>query len=186
MKLAGFTLLELLIVLLLASLLLWAALPSFHHLIYHQRANAQMHSLLATVQFARSEALRRGDIITLCKSGDTQTCGGQWQDGILVFADQAGNGDFSPEDELLNIQDTLSHGSQLRWQAFGSNNYFSFAPNGFTHHHNGTFILCPANNDNRYARALIISKSGRVRLSRDTTGDGFHEDSNGDPLQCCH
>ena len=34
------------------------------------------------------------------------------------------------------------------------------------------------------SRALIITKAGRIRYSKDTDGDNIHENSRGKPLTC--
>jgi hypothetical protein len=49
---------------------------------------------------------------------------------------------------------------------------------------NGTFKLCPADNDAKYARAVVISKTARVRRPKDSDGDGVYDDANGKALVC--
>ena len=87
-------------------------------------------------------------------------------------------------DEELLKTGRAGEGYRLSYRAFGSSVHLRFTPLGFTLAHNGTFKLCPADNDPRYARALIVSKTARFRLSGDRDGDDIHEDASGDALAC--
>jgi type IV fimbrial biogenesis protein FimT len=44
--------------------------------------------------------------------------------------------------------------------------------------------LCHKDKVVKYARALIVSLQGRVKISRDDNDDGLHEDDAGDVLTC--
>jgi type IV fimbrial biogenesis protein FimT len=49
---------------------------------------------------------------------------------------------------------------------------------------NGTFKLCPSDGDAKFARAVVISKTARVRTTRDASGDGVYEGASGNDLTC--
>ena len=119
--------------------------------------------------------------MTLCKSADESSCGGDWSDGWLIFVDNNKDGSRSLDEELIRT----GHAAQnyvLSYSAFGSTNYFRMTPFGYTLSQNGTFKLCPASRNNRYARAVIISKTARTRMAKDADHNGIYEAANGQPL----
>ena len=180
----AYSLIECLLVLALLLSGVIVAVPFYADFINKQRAATHINQLASAIHYARSEAIKRGEVITLCKSHDGQTCTGDWQDGYIVFVDYKANGRFDEGDELLRQFDTINNKDSLTFRGFPSSNYLRMAPSGFTYEQNGTFYYCPSNQDVRYARALIIDKAGRVRLSRDENKAGVHQDAQGKTLTC--
>ena len=85
----GFTLVELLITIVVATILLAAGVPAFQSFIKNNRVTAQTNDLISSIQLARSEALKRGTNMVVCASDDQATCTGKatWADGWIVFSD---------------------------------------------------------------------------------------------------
>lgn len=84
----GFSLVELMVTIAVAAILLAIAAPSFTQVIADNRAASAANDLLASLQFARSEAVKRARPVSLCPSNDGQTCvsgGTSWQEGWIVF-----------------------------------------------------------------------------------------------------
>jgi type IV fimbrial biogenesis protein FimT len=94
----------------------------------------------------------------------------------MLFVDKKGSGSFDTEDILLRVYGALTTQDKLTW-AHRRKNYLQILPSGYLKGQNGTFLYCPADKDTRYARAIIISQTGRIRLSSD-------QDADGKPLQC--
>ena len=180
---SGVTLVELMVTLVVISLLASLTIPSFAHLVRRSEANGEADRILSLLALARSESIKRGRVVTLCKSSDQTQCGGEWQGGWMLFVDGNKDGRFDVNEEILT-SGRLERDFKLSYRAFGSFNHLRFTPLGFTLSHNGTFKLCPADDDPRYARVVIISKTARVRLSQDKDGDGVYEDASGKPLAC--
>jgi type IV fimbrial biogenesis protein FimT len=90
----GFTLVELLITIVVASILLAIGVPAFKDFIKNNRVTAQANDLVSAIQLARSEALKRGTVMVVCASNDQATCTGKdtWLDGWIVFSDLNRNG----------------------------------------------------------------------------------------------
>lgn len=85
----GFTLLELMITVAIIAIVAAIAAPSFNTQISNNRAAALGEELTGALNFARSEAVRRGSRVSLCASADGATCGDTWTDGWIVVADSA-------------------------------------------------------------------------------------------------
>ena len=158
---SGFTLLELMITLAIAAILSSLAAPSFSNMIKDNRMTTQYNELLASLSTARSEAIKRGITITLCKSNDlaTPACGGNWQDGWIVFVDDGDDGTFDVgTDELLKVHSALSGGNNLNYNG----DEIRYSPDGLAQGFNGTFTLCD-DRGNADRKGLIVSNTGRAR-----------------------
>ena len=69
----GFTLIELLVVLTVSAILLSLAAPSFSRLIQSTKISGAVNTFLADLRFARSEAIRLGGTVTMCRSANPET-----------------------------------------------------------------------------------------------------------------
>ncbi|MBZ2189418.1 GspH/FimT family pseudopilin [Alcanivorax sp. JB21] len=87
----GFTLIEMLVMLLLIAVLAGIGIPSFTQLVRNNQITAQANGLLGALQYARSEAIRQGGDVSVCGSSDGATCDGAWGAGWVVFSVDASN-----------------------------------------------------------------------------------------------
>lgn len=112
----GFTLVELMITIAIASILLAVAAPSFTSLVSANTAKNAADRLLDGLAYARSEAVTRStDVIVCSKNSISNTCSGtsQWTDGWLIYIEGAGtidldgevNGGGNADDLLLRVED---------------------------------------------------------------------------------
>lgn len=69
----GFTLLELMITIVIAGILLAIAIPSMHDTIVQNRLTANVNEFIGAATFARSEAIKRGRPVTLCRSVNAES-----------------------------------------------------------------------------------------------------------------
>jgi type IV fimbrial biogenesis protein FimT len=179
----GLTLIEVMIVISIIALLAALSIPSFNNSLRRQQVSGETNTLFSLVYFARSEAIKRNKVITICKSDDANQCGGDWTNGWIVFSDNDKDGSRD-NGELLILSGKIGEDYRLEWTAFGSNNYIRFTSNGLTLSQNGTFKICPSDNDETFARAVVISKTARVRLTKDSDRNGIYEDANSNDLTC--
>ncbi|WP_304303331.1 GspH/FimT family pseudopilin [Chromatium okenii] len=89
----GTTLMELMITLSIAAILMSIAVPSFQTFTRTNRIAAATNALSSALQFARSEAVTRGKMVSVCPSTNTETAtptctaGASLTSGWLVFVD---------------------------------------------------------------------------------------------------
>ena len=84
MQKPGFTFIELLCVLGIASLLCVFTIPSLNHYIYSVQAKLTMQQIQQAISYGRSQAIAQNQIITICPSNNNLTCSVSWDDGLLV------------------------------------------------------------------------------------------------------
>ena len=87
----GFTLVELMVVVAVMAILAAIAAPSMTGLINANRLSGQAGELSATMQLARSEAVRRNARVTVCPSSDGSSCASStsWTRWIVLGAANA-------------------------------------------------------------------------------------------------
>ncbi len=179
----GFTLIELVLSLAIASLLLGFGLPSFSDMLDKNKIRAQSLQLISTLSLARQTAVNERKTVTVCPTQNNRHCEKNWSKGYMAFIDENRNRQRDQDDRVLIVSNVTNPDISLRWRAFGHKSSLQWYDTGITNHQNGSFEYCYQKNP-RYARALIITKSGRVRVSKDKDGDGIHENARGQNLSC--
>lgn len=159
----GFTLLEFLITLALVLILASLGIPYGSDWLAQARAEMVIHRLHAAVSYARGLALAQGKIITLCPSHNGQQCSKDWSQGYMVFIDEFNDQRPHSPQHILRIFEGVASGEQLLFTGFASNDYLRLQPFTDVYQQNGTFIYCPQSDPRRFARALIVSTTGRAR-----------------------
>ena len=167
----GFTLVELLVTLLVASILLGIGAPAFGNLVEQTRLTTTTNQFLTTLHMTRSEAIRRGALVTLCTSTDGATCTGtSWDAGWILFANPSRANQPSGPDSILRIGSAWTNPSiavtgnqpvsqRVSYNALGQTERLSGALLM------GTITICATGAE---GRAIVISSAGRPRVA--TTG----------------
>lgn len=163
----GFSLIELLFTIALSSILLMLALPIYSHLVVELRLFILTERVSSSLYYARSEAIRRQSVITVCKSIDGKTCSGSWRDGWIVLLANK-NSTTVDNGELLRVYPALSHWEFLEWHGLRSDDYLQLHPDG-SNGQNGSFIICVNTLLKKMAWVIKISQTGRIRIDRKNT-----------------
>jgi len=161
----GITLLEILTTMAVGAISFGLVMPGMANLIQHNRLSTHVNNLRASLSLTRTNAIYQNESTVICKSSDGKVCSrqGEWSQGWIVYADSDHNRRRSAEERLIFVQSAIPAGTQIRYRAFGSQHYIAYRPTGLTRT-NGSFTVCNPKNL-RTAKALILNKSGRIRLS---------------------
>lgn len=174
----GFTLYESLITLVIASILLVTAV-GFVGFVQNNQLVSHANALVGDLSLARSEAIKRGQSIAICKSADGESCaaGAEWHDGWLMFTDGNESGTLDDGEQVIRVTQGLPGRLTVTYAAFGPGigKYVIYRSTGSTKEQNGTFRFCDAGG-RATPRAVIIYKTGRVRAST--------KNAEGNPITC--
>lgn len=92
-KQKGFTLIELMVTITVLAIVVGIAIPSFYTQIQNNRSMALGEEFTSALNYARSEAVKRGKRVSLCASADGSKCSGSWPQGWIAFVDSATSDD---------------------------------------------------------------------------------------------
>jgi type IV fimbrial biogenesis protein FimT len=165
----GATLIELAILLAIAAVLALLALPNYREWIADSRLRTQSEALAWTLNRARSEAMRTGHRVTVCKSPDQRSCAteGGWDQGWLIFIDEDRDGMRDADEVTLHVEGPAQHAVTLAAN-HPLANYVSYTSVGHPRLVNGglqmgTIVACLSG---RNAIKVVLAHSGRVRMER--------------------
>lgn len=170
-RLRGFTLMESLIAVAVASILLTAAVPAMQDFITRNRMSTEVNTLVASLYLARSEAVKRVQDVKVCPTADYQQCTGDtiWggtgsQDadiGWMVFRDINDDGIVNGSDVLLQQNPPLPPRFKITGDT--SRPHVKFQATGQAGNSNNTFVFCDLGNIAE-TRKVYLSGEGRVRV----------------------
>lgn len=154
---AGFTIVELMVTLTVAGVLAALAVPAMLDAILNARLSNYANALLASSHLARSEAIKRNTVVTLCASEDRATCSaGSWNRGWIVVAGTT----------VLQVQDASSTGLHFT----GSVDRIDYQPTGVGATM-GTVTLCRSSpSPGHLEKVMRVSAMGRASVSTTYTG----------------
>jgi len=168
----GISIVELVVSLAVVAILATTGVPAFSSFVQSNRLNESSFDVLATINLARTEAVKRRTRVLLCRSADptlpTPSCGGSantWTTGWLVFASGDSNSTYEAgTDTLLGIG--LVDSSNVTVITNGtSNNNLEYNSDGTTNEGGGTarFALCDKRGGAQ-GRQINIPPHGRPKF----------------------
>jgi type IV fimbrial biogenesis protein FimT len=167
----GFTLIEFMIAAAVAVVLFAIALPSFRSTILNNQITAQTNMLIADIQLARSEALKRGVAVIVCPSSNpsaaTPSCSDDnWSSGWLVFASGDTNTSYdAASDVLVRAVAAMSDRVQVHTNTTGADN-IRFNPDASTNEGGNTVRLALCDDRGAaYGKQVEVAPAGRPRLA---------------------
>jgi type IV fimbrial biogenesis protein FimT len=161
-RLAGFTLVELLITVSIVAILATVAVPSYRYVTNSNRVAAEVNGLLGDLQFARSQAIKEGIPVIICVSSDGSTCtgGNDWKNGWVVQS--TSNRTALNPTGVMRKQTTFK--STDSFQASNSVTSITFNREGFAGGipSGSQIILQDATSNNAWTRCLTITTVGQM------------------------
>jgi type IV fimbrial biogenesis protein FimT len=163
--------------------LLALGVPSFREFVARNRLDGAAQELMTSLQYARSEAMRRGAQVTLRLDG---AAGSQnWSSGWLMFVDADHDGVLDPGDEVIREGMALTAPLRLK----GSTNFdttIAFNRDGWLTTTGGYLALCEGDRlttdgGQSRSRAVLVNRAGRVRIA-ERNGSNVPVADNGTPL----
>ncbi len=176
----AFTLLELIITLAIAAILLVIATPSFTSFAQKRTVSQKTIQVRGALELARGLAISQRQIWTVCTVNALNACVKEEGVRLLVFRDNNLDNSFSPGESLH--QDIDLNAAQIELSASFGRSYIRFSEKGEAME-SGNYEVCSQNQSFAYGRQVIIFRSGRVRLSSDSDGDGY-DDNGGVKIEC--
>jgi type IV fimbrial biogenesis protein FimT len=182
-KSRGFTLLELMLVIAIVAILIAFAVPSFQWMIQKVTISSNVNTFLSDMRYARSEGIRRGGGVVLCRSDAPEAAapacgsgfgpgGNGWVSGWIIFQDLSNDGNKSTNDPLLRVQAPIIAINSILGTLpdSSSSTTFSFTATGRLRNLIGTTTM-PFGGDSTFAktmqRVVCVSLSGRARIAGD-------------------
>jgi len=189
----GLTLIELMVTLAVFAIITALAFPGFR--LYQQNSNrvSQINGLVSTFNLARSEAVKRSQQVIVCASADQANCSNSidWTTGWIAVIDSDNSNAQDGAEAAFYAHGRLSGANLILGDvavAAAGTTQIIFSNTGASNIA-ATFMRCDdrinTDGDSRHARAVILTTSGRTRLSQDTNGDNIYEGTvNGVNLDC--
>ncbi|HXH02244.1 MAG TPA: GspH/FimT family pseudopilin [Candidatus Competibacteraceae bacterium] len=184
----GFTLIELMIVIVISAIILAWGVPSFETFIKNNRVTAETNRFLADIQLARSEAIKRGVPVNICRvkaesfnpnspACHTGTSERQYELGWVAYTSTARDTSITSSNTQLAIGSAVASGITIRSDGAG-NGWLSFQSNGMLNEGAGVsarYRICAkasssdsvgANTEQVPGREITISPTGRPSISK--------------------
>lgn len=172
----GFTLVELMVTVAILVILLAIGVPAMQGFLASRQVAGKADALASAIRFARSEALKRSQSVTICQtttadsvtpSCDTGT--GDWNSGWLVFVDNApADGSYDKDKELLiKVQQALPGNGVFKIVGDKKQRTINFTADGLAIGSNNSFYAFA----DAGCAGVTLAPSGRVTTTKLTSAD---------------
>jgi type IV fimbrial biogenesis protein FimT len=171
----GMTLVEILSTVSVVAILSAVAVPGLGQWQRSAARTAAVNDFMHSIFLARSQAIMLNGVVSICRSADGQTCGARsdnWDSGWLVFVNLDADRPVTLDAGEPIVQ---RHAGWRGGRITSNREAFSFRPTSQLDV-NGTILFCDVRGSNADARAIIISHTGRPRVSK--------RDASNRPLNC--
>ncbi len=160
---SGFTLVELLTTVAIFTTLLSLAIPEFRSMAERNQIATAHNAFLSTIHFTRSEAIKRGNNVIICKWDNIQaTCDSarSWQSGWAVFDDKNGNNSKDTNEDIIHIHKALPSNIQMHYNHIK----LKYNAKGLSLGYSGTITFC-SDGEHTTKQGMTLSLVGRVRIA---------------------
>ena len=156
----GFTMIELMVVLAIASILAGLAIPSYQNMIANNRIVTVSNTMVGAVSYARMEAVRRGESVKVSVI-DSGGAANEWAGGLRVWHDSDDSGSYDTGEEL-RITPVLV--SSMAADSRGDITEFVFRATGLIVPNSGESIVICDNRSGETGRIIRILGGGGVKV----------------------
>lgn len=174
---AGVTLVELLTVLTIVVILTAIGVPSYRYVTTANRVATESNSLLGDLQYARSEAVREGQQVTVCVSKNGSSCDSAtlppaWQEGWIIYSNPNSVAAVDSNDPLLRQEKAFS-GTDT-FQSSNTTYQINFSRDGFANLGAASMqvTLHDSTANKLYSRCLLISQAGMMSVQSNSSDSG--------------
>jgi type IV fimbrial biogenesis protein FimT len=159
---SGVTLVELMIVIAIATILMAIGVPSYRYVTTSNRVSGEINALLGDMTFARYEAVKEGLSVQVCPAAATATtctASTTWSSGWIVLSNAGATGGTAI---VLRRQLPFSSFNSKDTLTTASTQTVTFNREGFAAGVGGVvnFSLHDINNTSSYTRCLMLGVSG--------------------------
>lgn len=157
----GFTLIELLITVSLIGIIAGIAVPSFRDIVLSNSVSFSRDEFFTVVNFARSEAIKSGTSVTICKSDDAAACDDSlsWNSGWLVFFDRNQDGSLDTNDRVVKTIAGLEGAVSMSYG--GSDDRITYNSRGMLLRGDGLFTFAHSSGT-KYDKTVELGVTGRA------------------------
>lgn len=166
-RLAGITLIELMIVLSIAAVLTTMAAPSFSKLLQASISRSARSALTVSINQARIGAAMRGQQVIVCPSSNQSDCtqDTRWQRGWIAFIDSDHDNEHDADEEIIGV--TQAQPSGVAILSTSGRQRIRYQADGSASGTNLTLTVCDRRGPSA-ARTLVVNNSGRLRSGTPT------------------
>lgn len=164
----GFTLLELMFVLAAAAILLSVGLPSYQSVMRNARLGTSVNDIVASLQLARSEAVKRRSPVVMCTNGGGDACdpAADWHEGWIVWSDDDADGARAGQEQVLQRRDSMRRDIEVSVpDGQPMQDRITYAPTGFPIVNGlnaaGIMAFCDDLHSNSFGRIVVVPQTGR-------------------------
>ena len=170
-KQRGLSLVELVGTISIIAVINVLAAPTLTETMRRNQLQSEADRMLTALYLARSEAVKRNQPVSVCRSANGSSCTGGWEDGWIVFSNADGDNAVDVgTDEVIRTYEALPEGHGIEGTlGTGALTYFA---DGSYADGSETIRVCSVDGQLTEGYTLSINRVGRPRASKGVASCG--------------